>query len=122
MFPLDFQSQVFRRLVSPVQDLGVWVPNVEVGSLASQEKDSYLAVLPHCGSQQLGCGFFLGKPISLTCLPILMLSFYSFLWRLCPSSFQLPFQGNYFIYSFRHVMSWEEVNLLSSYAATLTPL
>ena len=39
---VGFQSQMFWRLVSSVQDLGVAMPDVELESLAAQEKDSYL--------------------------------------------------------------------------------
>ena len=40
-------------------------------------------VPPDSGSLQLGRGSFLGENVSLSLLPILMLSFYPLLWRLC---------------------------------------
>lgn len=52
-----FQSQAFLRLISPVQDLGVGVPDVELKSLTLQEKDLYLCDPPNCGLLWLGCGF-----------------------------------------------------------------
>lgn len=38
--------------------------------------------------------FFLGKTVSLPLLPVSLLSFYPLLWKLCWSSFQVPFQRN----------------------------
>jgi len=42
IIPMDFQSLVFWGLVYPVWDLRVRMPDVELESLASQEKVPYL--------------------------------------------------------------------------------
>lgn len=42
IMPIDFQSQVFWELISPVKGLKVGVFNVELQSLAPQEKVLYI--------------------------------------------------------------------------------
>ena len=59
IFPIGFQSQVFWGLLSPVQDVGVGVPDVELEPLAPQGKDLYLCDPSRCGLPQRGCGCFL---------------------------------------------------------------
>ena len=105
MSSIAFQSQVFWGLASPVQDLGVGMPDVKLKSLLLRENIHTFVIPPNCRLPQLGCGFFLGKPICLPFLPILMLSFYPWLWRLCLSSFQIPFRGCYSIHGCRFVVS-----------------
>lgn len=51
------------------------------------------------------CFFLLGVTIFPFLLLVLMLSFWHSLWRCCSSNFQIPFRGNYYIYSCRFVVS-----------------
>lgn len=102
-FSWIFKASCFWTLISPVQNLGVGVPEVELEFLPPQGKDPYFWDSSQCGSPQLGCGFILGEILSPPLLPVLMLSSYLLLWRLC---FQVPFQESYPICSCRFVLSF----------------
>lgn len=64
-FSRVYSSLIFTSnylgLISPVQDLGVEVPDVELESLDPQIKKIHtFVILLNCGLLQLGCGLFLG--------------------------------------------------------------
>ena len=83
IFPTGFQSLIgFQRQVcwglTPLQDLGVRVPDVELKPLASQGKDSYLGDHSWLWITSAGVWFFLWWDHLLPLLPVLMLSVHAF--------------------------------------------
>ena len=72
-----------------MQDLGGWVPDVELDSSAPRGNKYTFAISPVCGLLKLRCVFFpLQKP-SLRLLPALLLSFFTFC---CGDSVHLAFR------------------------------
>lgn len=116
IFQTGFQRQVFCSFFSPVQNLRVEVPNIELKSLPSQGKEVYF---PKCGLPQLGCGFSFGCGHISIPPTHFRAALYPFMWSLCSSILQVPFRGIYFICSFRLLCPWERG---SPYTSTLNPL
>lgn len=116
VFSVGFQSQLFGGLFLLCRGWGSWCG----AQIPHSEKIHTLVSLPNCRSPTpwLGCGLFLAKHL----LPVLMLSFYSLLWRLCSPSCQISFQRNYSTCRCTFVLSVREgVSLRSSYTAILNP-
>lgn len=101
VFPTGFQSQLFLGLSSLCWIVGVWTSDVELRSLTPQGKGHTFEFLPDCGLPWLECSFSLGESVSMFLPPILMLSFYSLLWKLFSYSFSGPFQKDLF-----HMQLW----------------
>ena len=104
IYPIGFQSQMFWELLSPVQDLGAGMTDMALNPLLLRLKIHIFVILPNCGFLRW-CGFVLDEIISLPFLLISKLSIYPLLWRLCSSSFQVPYHGIYSICSCRFVVS-----------------
>lgn len=84
---IDFQSLVCWGLVYPVQDLRIWVPDMELVPLILWEKFTLLKSLPIVTHHSWGLFYSLASLYFCPLLPILLLSFYSLLWRLCSLNF-----------------------------------
>lgn len=96
-----------------MQDLGVWVPNVELESSAPRGNTYSFVISPVCGLLKLGCFFFffpLQRP-SLRLLPALLLSFFTFC---CGDSVHLVFRsllGRVTLHVFVTLLRpWKEMN------------
>ena len=118
LFSIGFQSRVIWGLISPVQDLGAGVPDVELESLTPQGKAP-----PLWGPSQW-CSWgvvFPGEPISLSLPRVSMLSFYLFSRGSVHSVFRSLSEG---IIPFAVVglCLWEDISSGYSCAAVLNPL
>jgi len=93
-------------LISPVQDLGVGVLDVELRSLAFQRKDPYLLVPPNCELTQLVLRFSLVElslPLS-SCAFHVCIDVLAFVVEVLFTKFLCPFPRKLFMYSFRFVV------------------
>lgn len=99
--PFGFQSHVFWEVVSPVQNLRVWMPDVEHKSLALYFWNPSLL--------WMACtwvGFFcVCETKSLSLLQFKNCPFIPWLQRLCSSSFQAFLRRNHFLYSSSFIAS-----------------
>lgn len=86
-FPPGFQSLAFRELISLVQDLRIRVPDVEQVLLTLQGKVPDFLFFFQLSITVNGMEFFMRKCLPL--LPISMLSFLPFVWKLCNPVFLL---------------------------------
>ena len=93
VFFIGFQSQVFWRFISPMQDLGGWGALMWSLNLSLLREMIHIFVIPPVGGL-LSLEFFPGEHMSF-CL---------WVWKLCSPTFQVYFHGKFSTYSFSFVV------------------